>query len=160
MQQGEVEKAAELLGTMRELELALEAFYSACAAAFPTETSFWQPIATQERHHAENLERMIDLVAERPERYSWGRMFRPQAVMTMVTGVRAKTESVKRAELDSRAALLLARGYEDSLLEGRYEEVLRTQEPGYAALAREILEQTKAHKAGIAHRVAALTQAR
>ena len=156
MHSADLQKAAELLGAMRELELAIEQFYVACAAAFGAEAPFWQAIASQEHEHAETLARIVDLVAENPERYSWGRLFQLAAVATMVAGVRTNTDRLQRGELTQTAALALARDYERSILESRYEQVLQTDDAVYTSLVRKIVEDTKAHRSSIEHRVASL----
>lgn len=150
--------ALEALRLIAELELALADFYQACAAEEGETQSLWQSLEQEERHHAENIHRMEDIIAARPAEFAPRRPFNTAAVQTFISYVRATAERVRSGELsraDSTHLLTLARDMEQSVLESKYSEILQTTDVEYQGLMRQIVAETVAHKGKIVARLSA-----
>ncbi|NLT22344.1 MAG: hypothetical protein GXX82_04790 [Syntrophorhabdus sp.] len=146
---GELSGILNVLSFMAEAESALAELYHVCGEAWQDTRAFWSGIEEEENRHARNIERMKDIITQKPERFERGRPFNIVAVQTFVKGIRGNTEKVRTGALQRRNALFLARDLEQSIMEQRYGEIVKTGDTEYLGLMKEIISDTVTHKARI-----------
>jgi cytochrome P450 len=112
----------------------------------------------EEMRHAQHLQRMAEIVAGRPARFEPNRAFSAAAIQRFMAYLeslteRARTNGIPRT--DQHRLLCLARDLEQSILESKCHELVKTQDAEYLALIRGIIAETAAHKARIVARLTA-----
>jgi len=136
---------AELLAIYREAELAVAAFYRVCANLCPEDAEFWKSIAAQEEAHAGFFARIQELFAAKPDAFQPGRPFSPVAVLTFIKGVQWNTERALKGELQRTRLIHVARDIENSLLESRFAECVRSEDADFTALMDKLMDETTEH---------------
>ena len=156
MQRYELAGTLEMLKAQERLELALARFYSLCDEPAATGPEFWATLAREEGRHAEAIRRMAAMLAERPDRFEPNRRFHGTAIHTFLAYVESLAERLRTGEIsrsDQHHLLSLARDVEQSVLEGKWIEIVATADAEFQALFRTIVSETMAHKAKIVARL-------
>lgn len=146
MHQVALEKLQDTLKILITLELTMGEFYTTCAATWPEDGSFWRDTGGQELQHATYLQKMSDLIATSPDKFVLGRTFNPLAIHTVIAGIKKNIELIKSNALTKVKTLYLARDMEESALESRLDEIVKTEDLGFLEFARKIHLQTQKHK--------------
>jgi hypothetical protein len=142
----DVEKITSVLEAMGQYELTLSDFYKQCAAIWPEDQSFWQNLAYAEIQHAENIQKMREIIKIKQERFEAGRPFNAIALNTAMAGVKDNTGRLTSGAFSCEKMLIMARDIEQSILESHYAEIVKTADLEYQSLIRKILSQTYEHK--------------
>lgn len=116
--------------------------------------NFWSMLEKQEMDHADNIAKMIGVVSRKPEHFQRGRSFSPIAVEMFKKGIDGNREKIQSGAVPRDKFLFLARDNEQSLLEQRYQEVLRTNDIEYMTLVQHVLSETMEHKKHIEAKIA------
>ena len=146
----------ETLRELERLELALARFYNLCAERTANGPEFWAALARQEDGHAAAVRRMAGILAERPDRFEPNRAFQVPAIQTFIAYVESLVERLRTgdiAQTDQHRLLTLARDLEQSVLEGKWNEIVKTTDTECRALLRGIVTETTEHQARIAARL-------
>jgi hypothetical protein len=131
---------------MRETERVVSEFYALCADTWPVDLQFWTKLSREELEHENNIIRMHQIVSGKPEHFEKGRPFNVFAVQTMITGIRNNIEKLKKGEIREDNAILIARDIEQSFIEFRYSEIVKTADIEYNTLVQKIMKETMQHK--------------
>jgi len=73
MLQKDLADILNVLGKMREHELAMAEFYRACSQVWSVDKEFWTDMEQAEMRHAQNIGKMTKFLSERPESFHLGR---------------------------------------------------------------------------------------
>ena len=146
MQQGQLKSILDILEVMKELELAAAEFYRTCGEIWIIERDFWINMEQSELKHAQNIDLMIKVFSEKPEKFELGRPFKSPAIQTFISGVRSDIQRLRSRGLSKGKTLFVARDIERSILESRYMEIIRTNEPEFRTLMEQILLDTVTHQ--------------
>lgn len=146
---GDLKGILDILSCMEESEKAIAGFYRACGAVWTEQQEFWSAIEKEELKHVRNIEKMKDIIARKPERFEKGRPFSIIAAQTVVKGTLNNMEKVKAGQFPKTNALFIARDNEQSFIESKYNEIVKTEDIEYLTLVNEIVRDTVAHKARI-----------
>jgi len=147
----------ETLKVLERLEIALASFYGLCGEPAANGPEFWATLAREERQHAETIRRMAAILAERPERFEPNRAFHVTAIQTFIAYVESLAERLRTGEIsrsDQHHVLSLARDVEQSVLEAKWNEIVKTADAEFQALIQAVVSETTAHKAKIVARLA------
>ena len=161
MQRNDLARTLETFKELECLELALAAFYGLCGDPAASESDFWAALAREERGHADAIRRMAAILAERPDRFEPSRMFHLTAIHTFRAYVESLAERLRTgdiARLDQHHLLSLARDLEQSVLESKWGEIVKTTDAEFQASLRGIIAETRTHTSKIAARLAATPQ--
>lgn len=161
MQRYELAGTLEMLKAQERLELALARFYSLCDEPAAAGPEFWATLAREEGRHAEAIRRMEAMLAERPDRFEPNRRFHVTAIQTFLAYVESLAEHIRTGEIsrsDQHRLLSLARDLEQSVLEGKWNEIVKTADAEFQAAAQAVVSETLDHKAKITARLAVTPQ--
>ena len=142
----DIEKITTALESMIQYELNLSDFYKQCADIWTEEQSFWQNLAHAEVGHAENIQKMREIIAKKQERFEAGRPFNPIAINTAMAGSKDIARRLTSGAFSFEKILFTARDIEQSILESHYAEIVKTADLEYQTLMKGILSDTYAHK--------------
>lgn len=155
-----LEEILKILDVMAQFEVCLSELYEAFAQADPELGDFWRGLAAAEFNHFENIRRMASLIENKCHTFQGGRTFNLAVLNTAIKGVMETKGKIQKGGLTREKMLILARDYEQSLLESRYGEVVRSDDVEYQTLLNEILNQTKEHGQSIQKNIDALRRGR
>lgn len=150
---GNLKDILETLTQMQELEQIVSEFYKLCADTWPIDLQFWTELSNEELEHKKNVAAMYQIVSGKPEHFEKGRPFSPLATQTMITGIRNNIAKLKKGEIRENSAILIARDIEQSFIEFRYSEILKTTDIEYNTLVRKIIKETAQHKMKIDQKI-------
>ena len=156
MVQDSLEKLKDALGVLVELELTIGEFYKTCAEQWSEDGVFWTEIYKQEHGHADYIQKMSEMISCSPENFILGRKCTPVAINTIISGIRKDIELVKANALSKIKALCIARDIEQSALESKIDELVKTDELGFLEITQKIVLQTKRHKEHFDKKIAEL----
>lgn len=132
---------------MREAEQAFSDFYAECAKKWSESYTFWEEMSTAEIKHVGFMRRMAEIITERPEKFSANRPFNEAATRTVISWAKSNLAKVASGELSQEKALGVSLDFENSILEGRYNEIVKSNDIEYGNLVEEVVSDTRQHKA-------------
>jgi hypothetical protein len=138
-------RVLDVLAGLREFELALAAFYAVCRDLWPDDDAFWTELVQAELRHATYVTDTTRLVEGRPELFITPRNVTPRAVAEHIDYLCERLRQLWANRLGERAALIVSRDIEQSIIEGRLYDLVRSEEPGYTRLVDEIVNETREH---------------
>jgi len=150
---GDLRSILDILVHMEETELAVSEFYALCANTWPLDSQFWKELADEELKHKINIETMRRIISTKAEHFEKGRPFNIFAIQTMITGIRSNIERLKKGELRENHAVSIARDIEQSFIEFRYSEIVKTDDVEYNTLVENIVKETAQHKIKIERKI-------
>jgi len=142
----ELKSIVTMVQLMAETEITIAEFYDTCARVWKEDADFWKAIAHEERKHADNLYRMKNIILQKPERFEKGRIFNPAAIKTTISYIQNNRQKIEQGAIEKNKALFIARDIEQSLMEQKYPDILKTDDIEYRSLIEEIHSQTVSHK--------------
>jgi hypothetical protein len=146
MLQADVMNMLKTLELMAELELIVSEFYKCAGDLWKEESEFWGGLAQAEVSHAEYIRKMADILNKKPQEFETGRPLNIVAINTAISGVRNYIQRLRNGELNKKQTLFISRDTEQSILESKYTEIMKTRDIEYQTLISEIALQTEAHK--------------
>jgi hypothetical protein len=145
-----------VMGMMADLELKVSEFYRECGDLWPQDKEFWSSLEKEEISHSGSLQKMAELFSARPERFAMNRPYNIASLSLALTGVQSLLLRLKKGQIHKENILFAARDLEQSLLENKPWEVLKTGDGEYTAILRDIAAQTLAHRRRLENRIAEL----
>lgn len=139
----------EALKLMREHELIIAELYRTCSILWLVDEVFWTDMEQAEMKHAQNIDKMANIVSGRPENFKPDHPFKLAAIQTSISWIKRNIERVKKREIDMDKMLFIARDIEQSILENKYFEILRTDDIAFQSFINEIILDTMAHHEGL-----------
>jgi hypothetical protein len=131
---------------LAQLELAISEFYQTCADSWKTQEEFWSSLALAEVKHSHYIREIADLFSKSPGNFYRGRPFHPAAVSTVKSGIKNNIQKLKNGEIKENHLLFIALDIEESILESKYFDFLKSDDPRLQHLVMEIMNQTRHHK--------------
>ncbi len=142
----DAKKMLETLDTMAELELVISELYKCAGDRWKENLEFWSSLAQAEVSHAEYLKKMVGILNGKPQEFEIGRPLTIVTINTVMSGVKNLIQRLKNGEFNQKALLFLARDLEQSILESKYTEILKTKDIQYNKMISEIVLQTEMHR--------------
>jgi hypothetical protein len=152
----DIERITKVLESMIQYELMLSDFYKQCADIWTEDQSIWQNLAYAEIHHAENIQKMREIITKKRQSFEAGRSFNIIAIDTAMAGLKDNIRRLTSSAFSYEKMLIIARDIEQSILESHYAEIVKTTDPEYQALIKGILSQTYEHKKIIQEKIEAM----
>ena len=146
----------EAMELMAQAESTVERLYETCASLWKADGDFWQGLALEEKIHSEHIRSMISILTGNPGNFQPGRPFSAIALKTFISGVERDIESVTQFAMPELNALNIARDIEQALIEGRFTEVVQTEDKSFRALADKIVRDTATHRWQVEKKIAQL----
>jgi hypothetical protein len=156
MGQDSLEKLQKTFEILVDLELTMGEFYKICAEKWPEDNFFWTVIYKQEYEHAAFIKKLSGMVSSSPEKFILGRSFNPVAINTIISGIKKNIELVKANALSMLKTLYIASDIEQSALESKIDEIVKTDDLGFLEITKKIVLQTKNHKEHFDKKIAEL----
>jgi hypothetical protein len=157
MEQYQLKTTLETLTNMEDLELTLAELYKTCGRLWPEHKEFWMDMEKAEIKHADNIDQMRKIISERPDIFELGSPFTSKAVQSFISGIRSLVQKLKQKEIGKIKALYLAREIEQSYLESKYVEIVKTEDKESKPLMREIYADTVFHREYLNNMIMELT---
>jgi hypothetical protein len=136
----------DVLKLMAENELAIAELYKTCALVWKEDSEFWLNLEKQEIKHANNINKMMEIISKKTEHFEKSYPFNIVAIKTIMSYVKNNIEKIREGKLPRINALSIARDIEQSLMENKYNEIVKTDDIEYQTLVKEIITETAAHK--------------
>lgn len=150
---GDLKGILDTLIQMEEIEHVVSEFYTVCADTWPADQAFWTELSHEELEHGNNIAMMYQIISNKPEHFEKGRPFNIFAIQTMLTGLRKNIEKTVQRELSDHNVLSIARDIEQSFIEFRYSEIIKTADIEYNTLVQKIVKETTQHKIKIDQKI-------
>ncbi len=146
----------DALQALIRLELQVGALYEACSLQWPEDAPFWLDVAREEAGHARAIERMVLLISKNPSRFLPARAIKLAAVETIIAGIERTTDQVRNGRLLKNNVTAIAVDIENSVMEKKFFEMIKTADPVFLELCHDIMAQTRAHQQRFEKRLAEL----
>jgi hypothetical protein len=137
---------SKTLDMMAEFEQIISEFYKCAGDLWEEDSEFWAGLAQAEVTHAEHIRKMTGILNKKPQEFELGRPLNMVAINTAISGVRNNIQRLKNGEFNKKQTLFISRDIEQSIIESKYAEILKTRNIEYQQLISEIAFQTEMHK--------------
>ena len=142
----DIKNVTDTLKLMKEAEITVSAFYKLCSQTTEKYKSFWEGLSQAEISHSQNIEDILRQITEDPVKFTAGRDFEPSRIKALINEVKEKMNQVRNGKLAGNKIFLVARNFENSIIESKYGELVKSDKTGFLSAFREILRQTIEHK--------------
>jgi len=142
----DIKSVKEILTAMAQYEEEISALYASCAERWPESDELWLTMSKDEVVHAERLRWLSRILEENPRQFEIGRPFNRIAINTAISGVKKHREEIKNGSYAPERAMAIARDIEQSILESRYMEFLKTSNVEYQETMKRLVEETGNHR--------------
>ncbi len=134
------------LGNLRQLEAAMARYYLSCSEAWEENSSFWMALAVEEERHEKIIEDLSQIVRLHPEQFEEGLTIESSAIESFIASIQEKTSDVLGGKSSINQALSFALNMEESILEGRFFEAVRSEDTGFARLVEVLADDLARHR--------------
>jgi len=139
----------ETIGLMAAHESALADLYRAYADKFVDQRDFWRQLADDEVRHARWIAGFADDVKAGTTAVNPGR-FSSKSILASLDEVRGHVHEIEDDDLSFVDALLVAKKFEDGLIESRYFEIVEDDGPELRDLLTKLEGETNVHRGQVA----------
>ncbi|MFH0889341.1 MAG: hypothetical protein V1871_09060 [Planctomycetota bacterium] len=146
MNDHDVKNLQDILNLMANLESVIAELYKTCGSIWKNNEGFWNTLSSQETKHAANIQKMSELIAKKPDIFFVARPFNQFATKSVINQVKGYIDKVYKGLTNETAMLTIARDLENSLLEAKYSEIVKTTDMEYNTMLSEVVNQTQEHR--------------
>lgn len=136
----------EILKLLQKCEIGLSKLYKACSEKWPEDKGFFDDMATSEIKHSGYIKTMESLIDSVPQSFEKGRPISKEEINIMIEGADYYASKVKDGTMPKLDLLKSALKLEDSVIERKYSEILRSSNFEYRKLLQRIIADTLLHK--------------
>jgi rubrerythrin len=136
--------ASDVIEAMAKNEEAISHLYQAYADRFPTQKSFWSPLAAEETSHAGWLRSLLAKMREGSLSINRDR-FKLQPVRAFTGYLERELATAREPGMAPINALSVALYIEESIIEQRYFEVFAADAPELKRILADLATATKGH---------------
>lgn len=155
MNNAELEKVREYFKALSGVESAVGGFYALCFEYWPEE-ELWGNLALEEQRHAETVLAMLAAVEAVPENFALLKPLPLKPLSLFIEGIQAGAAKVRSGEYRKLQALGFSLDLEKTLLEARYDTLLKTEDPHYRMAVDGIKQDTGRHSMSFSERISTL----
>ena len=137
-------KAGQILDFLREIELIVAELYKRFSHSFVQDRVFWEDLSQDEESHALMVTELKNTLLRNGSPFEVGKI-NLLALSTYRQGVESQMGRLQRGELRRQNAFFIARDFEKTLIEHRFYESIRSQNPEYRAIQDKIRTETELH---------------
>ena len=121
----------QMLDDLCHVEASMAAYYLACSEKWGLKSSMWMQLAMEEERHEKILRDLIKVVEAYPDRFEPGLRIEPTAISSFVENITEMTADILRNKVELDAALSFALRIEESIIEGRFFEIIISRNRTY-----------------------------
>jgi hypothetical protein len=144
-----LEELQEVLKIMAQCETAISILYKLCSQTWKEDEDFWLSLNKDEIKHSENVKKMAEIIRNRlgsEATFLYNRPFTVNSVQSAINGIMKTVERLKNEDISKKKILSIALDIENSALERRYSEIVKTNDIEYQSISKTIDEETRAHR--------------
>ena len=160
MQKKASESIFDVLKNMEVFEKTVAELYLSCSQAGSFDKEFWTDMGQAEIKHARNINRMIELISQKPESFELNSHFKSAAIKTATSGIQWHMDRLRKDGMPEEKMLYVARDLERAILENRYKDIIKTNDSAFQSLMNEIVSDTLAHHNQLERKIEPLTTSR
>jgi hypothetical protein len=146
MLSADAKNTSNMLEMLAELEGVISELYKTAGDLWEEDKDFWASLAQAESSHAEYIRKMAAILNRKPQEFEIGRPLAAAGIKTVISGVQNNIQKLKKGEINKKQILFISRDIEQSLLESKYTEILKTKDLDYQRLIHDVASQTETHK--------------
>ena len=137
-------KAGQILDFLRDIELVVAELYRRFSRSFAEDRVIWEDLWQDEEGHAAMVGELKNALLKNGSPFEVGKISLA-ALTTYRRGIEDQISRLRRGELGRQNALLIARDFERTLVEHRFYESIRSENPEYRAIQEKIRKETEMH---------------
>ena len=137
-------KAGQILDTLHQIELIVAELYRRFSHSFVQDRVFWENLSQDEESHAVMVTELKNTLLRNGSPFEVGKI-NLLALSTYRQGIKSQLSRLERGKLRRQNAFFIARDLEKSLIERRFYESIRSENPEYRAIQEKIRKETEFH---------------
>jgi 1,2-phenylacetyl-CoA epoxidase catalytic subunit len=138
------QKAGQILDILRDIELIVAELYKRFSRLFLQDRVFWENLSQDEEGHAVMVLELKNTLLKNGSPFELGKLNIP-ALSMYRQGIEGQLGRLERGELRRQSALFIARDFEKMLIEHRFYDSIRSENPEYRAIQEKIHRETEFH---------------
>ncbi len=145
MKSAEIQNVVRIMKILGQFEMGLFRFYTLARNSWGPGGDFLVHFIQDEVLHAENISQMVDQIIRKPDRFTMARSTDYFSASAALASLKSNLQRMERGEISKKQILSLSLEMEGWLLGFGYTDFLKTDDPEFRSLAKEIAVQTEKH---------------
>jgi 1,2-phenylacetyl-CoA epoxidase catalytic subunit len=137
-------RAGQILDFLRDIELIVAELYRRFSQSFAQDRVIWEDLSQDEEGHAAMVAELKNTLLKNGSPFEVGKI-NLAVLNTYRQGIENHLGRLQRGELGRQNALFIARDFERTLVEHRFYESVRSDNPEYRAIQEKIQKETELH---------------
>ncbi len=137
-------RAEQVLDFLRDIELVVAELYRRFSRSFAQDRVIWEDLSQDEEGHAAMVTELKNTLLKNGSPFEVGKI-NLAALGTYRQGIEDHLGRLQRGEVGRQNALFIARDFERTLIEHRFYEAIRSDNPEYRSIQAKIRKETELH---------------
>ncbi|MCD4785877.1 MAG: 2Fe-2S iron-sulfur cluster binding domain-containing protein [Candidatus Eremiobacteraeota bacterium] len=139
-------KSIEILSLLSRAEMILARLYDACAKTWREDQGFWNKLRNEEVGHSKAIDRIKKIVSKNMQAVVFDFSFSRIDINLLIESLKGLTVKVLNRELAKGVMFTIGRDLESSIIEYKYLEMLKTEDPEILKIVERIESDTRRHE--------------
>jgi rubrerythrin len=131
MAKGELDKILGTLQILTQVESSMSRYYTACSETWEKLSRLWMDLAIEEEKHERIMIDLARIVKAHPDQFRIGLDIETSAIDSFIASINEKVPDLRKGKVTLKEALDFALGIEESIIEGRFFELVVSQNPRF-----------------------------
>jgi len=151
-----MQNIAQVFSQLEIMEITVSGLYEIAAQKWPADAALWSNMSKEEIKHAGYIKSLAAIVAKYPHNFVIGRPINIVAINSSIAWINKNIADIQSGSFDNNKMHFLARDIEQSILEAKYAEFLKTDVLEYNKLIKIVFEETIHHRKMIDDKISTL----
>lgn len=160
MNEKEKNEIIQVFNTLANIELSFAELYEANSKFWVNEADFWLSLAREERDHVAYVKNMSQIIQQAPDQFIQGKPFRPISLQTAEQTAKTLIHKINSSQIDREEIFNIALDIENSILESKYNDILKTENSLYRDSVDKLVKDTYKHSIMIQQKLDEINKAR
>jgi hypothetical protein len=153
MGESQLENIVNILSAIGKLESTLGELYAECARKYPEEIGFWEGLSQEEIKHAEDISRAASIFSQNSSIFRQTGPYNTTVLDNVTRYVKDIQAKLTQGNMSKKDLLVIVRDIEQSVLETKGLDFLKTDHVEYMAILKRIADDTMRHKKRLSERI-------
>lgn len=146
MEKTELDHTIGTLQLLTRVEAAMANYYTACSETWSERSSLWMDLAIEEEKHEKIINDLVKIIMAYPDQFKTRLTIEPSAIESFIASINEKVPDLRHGKVTLKGALEFALGMEESIIEGRFFDLVASDNSRYLKFSDTMASDLEKHR--------------